>query len=142
MKQTFPSADEIHQMRETLDVAQTSRRTRRLVQRLIPGADGARATGRATGRPAHFSDWKRQAEVKRHLQKMKTSWLAEQLQAQRHGAAPVLFLLAKPFPNVWALSQATREAILAVPGVGPKRLRKLQEYLEEHQVKIVWRDGD
>lgn len=100
-----------------------------------------------TGTPSHFQQWKLDADVKKHLRKMTVSWLAEQVQKSdksKAGAAvsTPLFKLATVYANVWDLSQARWADLIAVPGVGDRGLKHLQKYLEGHEVKLRWNDGD
>lgn len=92
-----------------------------------------------TGQPTHFLKWKQDAAVKKHLQKMTVSWLAEAVQTNVNPrlAAP-LFKLAPHYANVWLLSQAERADLLKIPGVGETGLKNLGKYMAEKQVSLVW----
>lgn len=96
-----------------------------------------------TGQPAHFVAWKREGEIKRHLEKMRVAWLVAQLEirgAEERAIAKTLNLIGdnSDIHNVWRLSRASRSELLNIPGVGPKGLEKLGEYLTKHQVTLAW----
>lgn len=104
---------------------------------------GKRTSRPRTGQPAHFVAWKRDAEIRKHLQKMRVAWLAAQLEtksADERALAKTLIAIgdSTELHNIWDLSRAARSTLLGVPGVGPKTLDKLGEYLLRHQVPLAW----
>lgn len=92
-----------------------------------------------TGQSAHFLKWKQDAAVKKHLQRMTVSWLAEAVQTKEGTklSAP-FFKLAAAYANVWDLSQAKRADLLNVPGLGAIGLGKVEEYLKSRNVELAW----
>lgn len=115
------------------------KQTSREIRRMLAMEGQPRVPRSKTGTPAHILQWKQEAAVKKHLQKMPTVWLADQLNEKRETSVSTpLYRLAGTFANVWDLSQARRAELLAVPGVGPKGLAHLQEYLEKFQVQLKW----
>jgi hypothetical protein len=114
--------------------------TSRQIQRvMMGGANAGRGTGKPTGTTSHFAKWKEDAAVRKHLQDMSTTWLAEQLHAKEEfKLSGTLHKLSTGFPNVWRMSQARRADLLEVAGVGPVGLDRLKEYLEKFQVALKW----
>jgi hypothetical protein len=120
------------------DAVLPNRRDRRGRQQQVNGHP-PEPTGRAprtTGSRTHWvADMKRAKAVQDALRKLPTAGLTQD--------CPDLRLLARDFPNAWVLSQATVEALLAVRGVGPAKLRKIRAYLSRKNVACKWRvDGN
>lgn len=101
-----------------------------------------------TGRPAHFDEWRKQAAVKKQLEKITVLKLAEKLATQdgQTKLASAMFRLVSGTRDhyrqkemtVWGLSQLSREYLLGVPGFGRDSLKLIEAYLNQHNVPLVW----
>jgi DNA integrity scanning protein DisA with diadenylate cyclase activity len=80
------------------------------------------------------ADARRTAEaakhVKRILKRIPTLRMVEE--------CPEIELVASRFPSLWDLSEASRDALLELPGVGEKRLMAIQVALLRRNVRIRW----
>lgn len=103
-------------------------------------AIGPRAwTRRRTGRTPHFQAWMAEAVVQKHLQTMRTRWLADRLTTTEPKVAEVLRLLnTAGYGNVLKVARANRADLLAVKGVGRVGLGRLHSYLRSHSVPLTW----
>ena len=124
----------------------TSREIRRLMgQRTSSGRPTKIRSGKVGG-AARLDKWRHESKVKKHLQALTVSWLAEQVHKATDGGPKLsgpLYKLASAYANVWDLSQAARADLLKVPGVGAVGLLRVEEYLTSHQVELKWgEDGD
>lgn len=95
------------------------------------------SSGRPTGSTTHFKMWMADARLKSALQNTKVTRLAAQAEEARLVAAYQI-LADAGFKNVFALTRATREQLLALKGFGPKRLDAVKFDLAAHQVQVNW----
>lgn len=92
---------------------------------------GPKWAPRRTGQPPWFKSMKFKAERQRLLIKVPTSSMAKDHKNIR--------LYQDSYPNVWALSQAPYGDLLALPGVGPAKLKELRAFLSSKNVACAWR---
>lgn len=97
---------------------------------------GRRKPGKRTGTTAHFAAWQAEGRVKSILQRMKTGALADSLEGRV--ATGFALLSVGGFKNVWDVSQATMEQLLAVRGIGITSIGYVEEYLTGAQVALKW----
>jgi hypothetical protein len=94
-------------------------------------------SGNRTGTTPHFALWQADVKLKSALQRTRLTSLAD-----RHNdpaLAKAYGLLSKGgFKTVFDLTQADAGKILAVKGIGPKRLAELKADLAKHQVAVNW----
>lgn len=86
---------------------------------------------RTTGQPDWFKSMLFKQERQRLLTKIPTSSLVQEFK----GAMS----FQDSYPNVWALSQAPYADLLALPGVGPAKLKALRAFLSSKNVACAWR---
>jgi hypothetical protein len=99
--------------------------------------DNARPRSR-TGAPDWFRSMKAKAAVKAALEKI----LTVHAYAGPHDGEPAAeleALSAGGFKTVWDLSQAKREDLLAVKGIGPVKLKKIRAELVRRSVPTAWK---
>jgi hypothetical protein len=93
---------------------------------------------RRTGTTPHFRMWMADLALKSSLQKTRLNKIV----ASEQGAGPktgaVYALLAPVYKNVYALTQANREDLLAVKGIGPAKLALVEADLKSHNVAVRW----
>lgn len=116
------------------------RRTRRalgIAQR--PGllTNSGRRSGIRTGTTPHFRLWMADLRMRSELQKTRTGALAEHVDDPLVSSAMALFTVAG-IRNVWALIRADKADLLRIKGIGPNRLKAVEKYLIEHDVKPSW----
>jgi hypothetical protein len=68
--------------------------------------------------------------VKKMLRQIPTAAMVEE--------CPEVAYLCPDFPNLWALSEANRATLLAIPGMGEKRLLKIQDALAQRNISVRW----
>jgi hypothetical protein len=78
------------------------------------------------------------AKVKSTLQRMRTAKLAEDAKDPQSAAALAILATQRNYRNLFAVVDAKREDLLAIRGLGEKRLDALQEYLRGKQVSVRW----
>jgi len=119
------------------------RRTRRAMAIAHrPGMLTAPGTGRIrsgvrTGTTPHFRLWMADLNMRSVLQKTRTAALAEHVDNPLVSSAMALFTVAG-IRNVWALIRADKATLLQVKGIGPNRLKAVEKYLIDHNVKPSW----
>ena len=91
-----------------------------------------------TGPNRHLQAWKAESRVISALKQISTSALAASVADENTKASASLALLAPTFENVWDLSRATRMDLLAIRGMGPKRLAHLATFLLARNVPLAW----
>lgn len=116
------------------------RQNRRLAKMMAkvgrpPRADGwpggRKWAPRRTGQPDWFKSMKHAADRQRFLIKIPTSSLVPEFKNARQ--------FQDAYPNLWVLSQARYEDLLALPGVGPAKLKDLRAFLSKKNVACKWR---
>lgn len=128
-----------------IDETQKDRKSRRAngergSKRISKGWPQAPSRSR-TGTPQHFRFWMADLSLRSALQKTKTAALAQALgDADQVGIAMAYAILAtdRRYRNVWQVSQASRQDLLAVKGIGPKRLETLHADLLARRVNPKW----
>lgn len=110
------------------------------VQRETQPRRGVR-TGTRTGTTQHFSAWMADLQAKSALQKMKLNQIADSVGDQKVAAAFAL-LYVGGIKNVWQLTQAKFADLMAVNGIGVKRLDLVAGYLKSKSVKCGWAEED
>lgn len=94
-------------------------------------------SGIRTGTTPHFQLWQADLKLKSALQSTTLRSLAD-----RHDdpflATAYSMLSDGGFRSVWDLTQSDAKKILAIKGIGPKRLRDLKADLAKHQVAVNW----
>lgn len=96
-------------------------------------------SGTRTGTTSHFAAWKAEGELKSILQRTKTAAVADSLPSAENGAAAGFALLSVGgFKNLWDVSQATEQELLAVKGIGIVRLGFVADYLKGKGVDLAW----
>lgn len=91
-----------------------------------------------TGSPDWFRSMKVRAAVKATLEKVPTvhAWPGPH---DGEPASELEALSAAGFKTVWDLSQAKREDLLAVKGIGPAKLKKIRAALVSRSVPVAWK---
>lgn len=123
---------------KVLAMDRRNRRSRLRIRHGVKTSPHARTrSGLATGKPAHVERWQLEGQIKSALQRLSTSTLADQVEdAAVAGGMALLYLGG--FKSVWSVSQASVEKLLAVKGIGPKRLEAVEGYLRERSVDLKW----
>lgn len=96
--------------------------------------------GKRTGTTPHFAAWKAEGRIKSILQRTKTASLADSLEGRVASAFAVLSVGG--VKNVWDVSQASIEQLLAVRGIGLASLGYVEEYLAGKDVQLAWTAKD
>jgi hypothetical protein len=105
-----------------------------------PGTARIRS-GVRTGTTPHFRLWMADLQMRSALQKTRTGVLAEHVDEPLVSSAMALFTVAG-IRNVWALIRADKADLLQVKGIGPNRLKAVEKYLIDHNVKPSWTVGE
>lgn len=85
-----------------------------------------------TGSPDWFRGMKVRAQIKAALIVMPIS-------ALHLPEADEVALLQSGVANIWTLSQAKREDLLAVKGIGPAKLKRIRAALVSRSVPVAWK---
>lgn len=127
-----------------------SRFTTRQARRRIVLSKPAIRSGSRTGTPAHFAAWKAEGQMKSALQRLRLDRLADAL-AEKDGrtnsetaqAFAILYTAGNgAFKTAWDVKTATLGALLAVPGIGPARVDRIEDYLRIQGVELDWQTED
>lgn len=93
-------------------------------------------SGLRTGTSPHFAMWMADLKIKSVLQGTSLASLADRETGDVATAYGLLFVGG--YKSVYALTQATERDLLAVKGIGPKRLDLVKANLASHQVAVNW----
>lgn len=93
-----------------------------------------------TGQPAHFLEWKREAEIQRLFSAMPTATFLDQ--AKLKLTAKAREEIARSYTSVWQLIGAKRLTLLALEGVGPAALKAVQKALIGRGLRPKWSEED
>jgi len=117
--------------------ASNRRQRRKLVQNASASSISRFPSRVRTGTTTHFAMWMADLQMKKSLQRLKISKLADRAPDPQVKAAYGL-AVKHGLKSVWDLVVATKSQMLDVPGMGPVRLRALSADLASHNVQVKW----
>jgi hypothetical protein len=117
----------------------TDRRRRRILRNEGAVTDVGRPLPRLVSdarTTPHFAMWMADLKIKSALQRMKIAKLAKTGTDSKLSGSYTL--VSGRYKSLWDLIHATRSDLLALPGVGPARLKALHADLIAHNVQPNW----
>lgn len=95
-------------------------------------------SGTPTGTTSHFRQWMLDLQAHSALQRLKLDALADAAATPGTVAQAFALLYLGKYKSVAAVQRATIEQLLAVPGIGLKRLEAVEKYLTDRNVPLAW----
>jgi hypothetical protein len=94
-------------------------------------------SGRRTGTTPHFKMWMADLNIRKALEGTTLLSLADR-ETDPVLINSYLLLRAGGIKNVFQLTQAKQHNLLAIKGIGPKKLEHVKADLAKHQVAVSW----